>query len=222
MITVFCDAFKSWLFYVSSACDLALFARLVLCVSPLVTGFYIALRRFGDKKVRFGSGALTAYLFVSAVYFLLAYADALSENKIFTSVRAAAISGGAVFFEQIACYILFVVAAADTKKPKKRFAAFVSESPIPHVDDMKDKAYPLKSNLFAPKNGAADFDYDGFLDFLDKMGEKPFSFCDKEEYNRIVREAKFLSGVAVTKDTTPEFCSLFMRSVKLAAKYETD
>ena len=216
------DLMKDWLFYASGAIDLALFARLVLCVSPLITGFYIALRRFGDKKTRFGIGAITAYLLISAIYFVLAYADALSGGKVFSSVRAAVISGGAIFLEQTACYILFVVAASEPKKRKKRYAAFISESPIPHVDDRPERAYPLKSNLSAIKSGAADFDFEGFSDFLDKMGEKPFSFCDKEEYNKIVKEAKFLSGVAVTKDTAPEFCSLFMRSIKLAAKYETD
>ena len=206
------------------ACDFSLFARTVLIVSPLVTGFTIALKLFSGKRVRVGAGFPILYVLISLSFFGFAYADAAYIGKTFSSVTAAVIAAAALLIAQFVLYLCFVFAARVKALPekKRRYAAKVSETPIAHVDDPPKKAYPLKSNVSSEKGERAyGFDTAELMKFLEKIGDKGLSFSDEEEYNRLINKTKFLSGVEITKETAPDFCELFMRSVKLAARYET-
>lgn len=219
MITVDFYRFFRILGAVSAACDLALAARLILTVSPLFTGFTIALRLFAAGKVKVRPWFPLTYLLVSLVYFLFAAADALFLSVTFDSVVTAAIVSAATFAAQFFIYLCLVAATRVDEKPKKRYVARFSESPIPREKERSFKAYPLKSNIMSRNTFAARVDYEEFLKFLKSIGNEGLSFSDEEEYNKIKNESRFLSGVEVTEETAKDFRSLFMRAIKLAARY---
>ena len=222
MITIDLYAIKDMFFGLVAECDLVLAAKTILTVSPLVSGFVIALKMFGGKRVRVGFGFPLVYLAISSIYFAFAYADAVTLKKTFPSEEASVITSVATFVTQFVTYLCFVSATKAQEKPKKKYVARVAESPIPHAEERERKAYKLNSNKIKPDRRQASFDNEEFLKFIQKIGEKKLSFFDEEEYNNIVTRSKFLSGVAVTDKTAPEFCELFLRSIKLAARYESD
>ena len=212
---------KDCFFALVKSCDIVLIGKIVLTASPLLTGFIMALKLLGGKPVRFNIGFLILYLVDSLVYFAFAFVDHITEAKTFSSMNSAIFVSAALFLAQTLVYLLFFLSARDRKdRKKKRFVAKISESPIPHVDSLSKKAYPLKSNVIKEENGAIGFDADEMIKLIQNIGDKELSFSDEEEYNRLIGKAKFLSGVAVNGETASEFCDLFMRSVKLASRYE--
>ena len=199
--------------------DKGVLYAMLICVSPLFTGFVAALRAISGKKR--GTISFFAILLLLTVgLFFIAGRDAYTERKYFVSISAAAVSAVLYFFMQTAIFLCFTLAARE-KKPKKKYAARIAESPILCYEDLEKKAYPLKSGKNCEKKERVYPDYEGFLEYLQKIGDKPLSFSEREEYNKIKNKALFLSGVEINDRTTPDFRSLFMRSVKLAAKTES-
>lgn len=219
MINVNID-FLGFLKFAAAAIDLSLTAKTVSIFLPLFTAFFLIANAVSERKGHLKTGLIIVYLLVSAAYFAIGAGDALGENKTFRSIAGAGIAGIAMFAFFTFVMLAISVALKPLDKKQKKYVATISETPFTERKNVK--AYPLKSNVFSYKNTDSRVNYAEFEKFLQKIESKELSFSDKIEYNRINLKANFLRGVALTENTTCDFCEIFGDSVKLAAKYDIE